>query len=167
MLHQASSFIKKLIIMTQPRMIEQRREFMRHPDIYLKISYHSYFSITLPNIASSRRITVFREMRGATLCPGPSPGLHSLARRSITLIILPPPPSAPTNAADTFQNMSYAKVYHGMIRDFSYTFATILKIHNTSRTCTHVGRYSQIVIFLKVDGKSTIFMNTNMPHDSQ
>ena len=65
-LHQASSFIKKLIIMTQPRMIEQRREFMRHPDIYLKISYHSYFSITLPNIAEAYH-SVQRNERGHPL----------------------------------------------------------------------------------------------------
>lgn len=121
------------------------------------------FSTTLP-----RRITAFREMRGATLRLGPSPGLAFSASvvTSRSSLRSYPPPSALTDAADMFQ-LNNAKVYHGMIRDFSYTFATILKIHNTSRTCTHVGRYSQIVIFLKVDGKSTIFMNTNMPHDSQ
>ena len=118
------------------------------------------FSTTLP-----RRIAAFREMRGATLRLGPSPGLAFSASRS-SLRSYPPPSSALTDAADMFQ-LNNAKVYHGMIRDFSYTFATSLKIHNTSRTCTHVGRYSQIVIFLKVDGKFTIFMNTNMPHDSQ
>ena len=98
---------------------------------------------------------------GATLCPG-------LARSGAQHHAYHSPSS---DAADIFQNMSSssnAKVYHGMIRVFSYTFATtLLKIHNPSRTCTHVGRYLQIVIFLKVDGKSKIFMNTNMPHDSQ
>lgn len=100
-LHQASSFIKKLTIMTQPRMIEQRREFVTSR--YLKISYHSNFPQLFQ--ASSRRITVFREMRGATLRLGPSPGLafsaSDAASRSSN-----PPPSAPTDAADMFQNMS-------------------------------------------------------------
>ena len=157
-LHQASSCIKKLIIMTLPRMIEQRRECMASRYLSLDIVSFIFFQ---PFQASPRRISVFREMWGGHPLPRAGQVWSTASRLSFSS----------SDAADMFQNMSSssnAKVYHGMIRVFSYTFATTMsKIHNPSRTCTHVGRYLQIVIFLKVDGKSKIFMNTNMPHDSQ
>ena len=120
-LHQASSFIKKLIIMTLAKMIEHRREFIA----YLSQDILSFiFSTTLLNIGGAYH-SVQRNERGHPLPRAQVPGLAfcpqlMASRLSFSSSAI----RSNGHVGYVSEYESYAKVYHGIIRDFRYTFAT-------------------------------------------